>query len=54
MALQGIELDDVEPGQLIVMSVDTDEGPGLALRITYRVEDGPDTGADDADGGETQ
>jgi hypothetical protein len=53
VALQGIELDDVEPDQLIVMSVDTDEGPGIALSFNYRVEDEPDREVDDEDGGGT-
>jgi Clp amino terminal domain, pathogenicity island component len=42
-----IELDDVEPGQLVVQSVDTNEGPGIALSISYRVEDEPDVEVED-------
>ena len=41
VAVRGIDLDDGAPGQLVVGSVDTDEGPGIALSISYRVEDEP-------------
>ena len=47
VAEHGIELDGLEPGQLVVQSVDTNEGPGIALSISYLVEDG--SGSDDAD-----
>ena len=42
VAVHGIELDDLEPGQLVIRSVDTNEGPGIALSVSYRVEDEPD------------
>ncbi len=38
VAVRGLELDDVEPGLLVVASVDTDEGAGIALSISYEVE----------------
>jgi ClpA/ClpB-like protein len=38
VAEHGIELDDVEPGRLVVTSVDTYEGPGLAVSLSCRVE----------------
>jgi hypothetical protein len=50
VALRGIELDDVEPGQIVVNSVDTNEGTGIAISVTYRVEDEPDREVDDGDG----
>jgi len=50
LAERGIEIDDVEPGQLVVRSVDTNVGPGIAISVTYRVEDEPDHEVDDDDG----
>jgi hypothetical protein len=41
VAVRGIELDDVQPGQLIVKSVETNEGPGLAISFACRDKDGP-------------
>ena len=44
---QGIEFDDLEAGELLVTSVETNEGPGLALSISCRVDDEPDDEIDD-------
>jgi ATP-dependent Clp protease ATP-binding subunit ClpA len=38
LARDDIELDDMEPGRLVVMSVETNEGPGLALSISQMAE----------------
>ena len=50
-ATDGIELDDVEPGQLVVISVETDEGPGLAVSVSQVAPEDRDEN-DDAGGSE--
>jgi hypothetical protein len=48
----GIELDDVEPGQISVMSVETNEGPGLAVSISQTAQEERDENDVDAGGSE--
>ena len=54
VAERSIELDDVELGQLIVSSVDTHKGPGLAISFTCRVENDPNENVDDKGDGDTK
>ncbi len=47
LAEHGVELDNVEPDLLVVTSVDTNEGPGLAFSVTHELEEGNDDAGDD-------
>jgi hypothetical protein len=49
VATDGIELDDVDPGQLVVTSVETNEGPGLAVSMSQMAPEERDEN-DDAGG----
>jgi hypothetical protein len=49
-----LDLEDLEPGQLIVSSVDTHKGPGLAISFTCRVKDDPNENVDDKGDGDTK
>ncbi len=39
----GIATSELDLSGLVVMSVETSEGPGLSLSINHRVEDGPES-----------
>ena len=54
VAAHGIELDDVEPRQLIVTSVETNDGPGFALSMSHSVDEEPDDDVDDQGNGDTE
>ncbi len=40
---QGQVLDDLDAGEISLMSVETSEGPGLKLSVKHRIEDNPAT-----------
>ena len=45
----GIAVDDPGIAGVVVRSVDTDQGPGLGVTVSYRVEDVHENSVDDTD-----